>query len=226
MSETDAIDYPDDADLGDQTDDQSYLFGEFSPSNPIDGTINPDIDGNEDREMEEIKAQMKKMEEEASKLKEMQNEVQKQMQMVTKTGASSTPQAFPTLDEKIEIDARSVYVGNVDYSTTAEELAAHFQGCGSIVRVTINCDKYSGAPKGFAYLEFGDKESANGALVLDESLFKGRQLKVISKRTNLPGITMPRVVRAARRGRRGSRGFVSSRRGRGMRRGSHYYSPY
>ena len=48
----------------------------------------------------------------------------------------------------------SIYVGQVDYSTTPEELLAHFESCGTVERVTIVCDKFTGKPKGFAYLEF------------------------------------------------------------------------
>jgi len=62
--------------------------------------------------------------------------------------SSTTAAAFPTLEEKQEMDARSVHVGNVDYSSTAKELGQHFQGCGAVVRVTIMCDKFSGNPKG------------------------------------------------------------------------------
>lgn len=40
-----------------------------------------------------------------------------------------------SLEEKIEADNRSVYVGNVDYGATAEELEQHFHGCGSINRL-------------------------------------------------------------------------------------------
>jgi hypothetical protein len=36
----------------------------------------------------------------------------------------------------------------VDYSTTPEELLAHFEACGTVERVTIVCDKYTGKPKG------------------------------------------------------------------------------
>uniref|UniRef100_K7FZ34 Poly(A) binding protein nuclear 1 n=1 Tax=Pelodiscus sinensis TaxID=13735 RepID=K7FZ34_PELSI len=86
-----------------------------------------------------------------------------------------------SLEEKMEADARSIYVGNVDYGATAEELEAHFHG--------ILCDKYSGHPKGFAYIEFSDKESVRTSMALDESLFRGRQIKVIPKRTNRPGIS-------------------------------------
>lgn len=48
----------------------------------------------------------------------------------------------------------SIYVGQVDYTTTPEELLAHFEPCGAVERVTICCDKFTGQPKGFAYLEF------------------------------------------------------------------------
>ena len=52
------------------------------------------------------------------------------------------------------IERHSIYVGQVDYSTTPEELLAHFESCGTVERVTIVCDKFTGKPKGFAYLEF------------------------------------------------------------------------
>ena len=125
-----------------------------------------------------------------------------------------------SLEEKIEVDNRSIYVGNVDYGATAEELEAHFHGCGSINRVTILCNKFDGHPKGFAYIEFADKDSVQTAMAMDESLFRGRQIKVNPKRTNRPGIsTSHRPPRGARyRGRvtRGSPyyGFRPTRRPR------------
>ncbi|XP_058384460.1 embryonic polyadenylate-binding protein 2 [Diceros bicornis minor] len=53
-----------------------------------------------------------------------------------------------TPTEKVQADHRSIYVGNVDYGGTAEELEAYFNHCGEIHRVTILCDKFSGHPKG------------------------------------------------------------------------------
>jgi len=67
--------------------------------------------------------------------------------IVAAAGAAAAAN-FPTLEEKQEADARSVHVGNVDYSSTAKELGQHFQGCGAVFRVTIMCDKFSGNPKG------------------------------------------------------------------------------
>ncbi|KAM7001088.1 LOW QUALITY PROTEIN: uncharacterized protein RBU47_011577 [Passerculus sandwichensis] len=104
-------------------------------------------------------------------------------------------------------------VFQVDYGATAEELEAHFHGCGSVNRVTILCDKYSGHPKGFAYIEFSDKESVRTSMALDESLFRGRQIKVIPKRTNRPGIssTDRGFPRGRFRGRGGGYGSARSR---------------
>ena len=65
----------------------------------------------------------------------------------------------------------------VDYSATPEELQEHFAGCGTVNRVTILCDKYRN-PKGFAYIEFAEPEAVDQAVELNESEFKGRQLKV------------------------------------------------
>ena len=44
-----------------------------------------------------------------------------------------------------EADSRSIYVGNVDYSCNPEELQLHFQGCGTVNRVTILTDKFGNA---------------------------------------------------------------------------------
>ncbi|XP_040838160.1 embryonic polyadenylate-binding protein 2 [Ochotona curzoniae] len=94
-----------------------------------------------------------------------------------------------TPKEKVEADHRSIYVGNVDYGGTAEELEAYFNHCGEIQRVTILCDKFSGHPKGYAYIEFASERSAQAAVGLDASVFRGRVIKVLPKRTNFPGIS-------------------------------------
>eukprot|EP01134_Creolimax_fragrantissima_P005265 CFRG5265T1 len=153
--------------------------------------VNPDEDDEiDDPELEAMKQKVKEMEDEAKKLQEMQEQVEKQMAV-----------AAPT-EPKEDIDARSVYVGNVDYGSTPEELQIHFGSCGAINRITIMCDTFTGHPKGFAYIEFSDKNAVDNAQVLDESLFRGRQIKVTPKRTNVPGLKM-----RGRRARRASTGF-------------------
>lgn len=145
-----------------------------------------------------MKQRIKEMEEEASKIREMQAQVEKEMSL---TGES--------FQNKEAADARSIYVGNVDYAATPEELQTHFQACGTINRVTILCDKWTGTPKGFAYVEFVETSSVANAMALNESLFRGRLIKVVAKRTNYPGMTRGRG-RGRARGR-GFRGFRSRR---------------
>ncbi|KAJ1296214.1 hypothetical protein BS78_01G282600 [Paspalum vaginatum] len=93
--------------------------------------------------------------------------------------------------KKAEVDARSIYVGNVDYACLPEEVQQHFQFCGTINRVTILTD-YFGQPKGFAYVEFDEIEAVQDALLLDGTELHGRPLKVYPKRTNIPGMQQSR----------------------------------
>jgi len=52
------------------------------------------------------------------------------------------------IQQTSEQDERSVYVKNVDYSASKEEVTEFFKSCGKINRVTIITDKYTGNPKG------------------------------------------------------------------------------
>jgi polyadenylate-binding protein 2 len=156
------------------------------------------------QDAEALKARLEELEAEAERLATMQSELQKE--------------SVELREDKEDVDARSVYVGNVDYGSTPEELQHHFQSCGTINRVTILADKHTGNPKGYAYVEFSEPSLVAQALVLNESVFRGRALKVVPKRTNMPGMS----ARGRGRGRgRGGRGYRGGFRGRG--RGYHPY---
>ncbi|KAM4894682.1 embryonic polyadenylate-binding protein 2 [Sylvia borin] len=159
---------------------------EGSDPSPREGnsTEEQDVEGVQDPELEAIKAKLREIEKEDERLKELQLEAENHLFM------SSEAALFPlTTKEKMEVDQRSIYVGNVDYGGTAEELESHFNSCGQINRVTILCDKFSGHPKGYAYIEFEEQSSVKAAVELDESVFRGRVIKVLPKRTNMPGIS-------------------------------------
>lgn len=71
-------------------------------------------------------------------------------------------------------------------------------------------NKVTGQPKGFAYLEFSDVDSMNKAVAtLDGSIFRDRPLKVLPKRTNIPGVNANRGGLRGR-GRAGFRGRALS----------------
>ncbi|XP_055614796.1 polyadenylate-binding protein 2-like [Toxorhynchites rutilus septentrionalis] len=165
---------------------------EIDPKLENDETKSKEMKNTETKEIDAITAHSKEIEEETKKLEQLQSHINKLM------GFTSELKPIRTAAEKSEIDARSVYVGNVDYGASAEELAAHFRECGAINRVTIMRNKVTGRPKGFAYIEFGAKESVKASLALNDGCFRGRQIKVNPKRTNQPGMcTTNRIPRGA-----------------------------
>jgi polyadenylate-binding protein 2 len=127
------------------------------------------------------------------------------------------------MGETLESDKRSVYVGQVDYGATPEELQEHFKSCGTINRITILVDKWTGSPKGYAYVEFAEEESVQNAVLLNDTMFRGRQIKVTAKRTNIPGMN-----RKGGKGRGKGKGawWMSGKGGKGKGKGRSYGSPY
>jgi len=57
-----------------------------------------------------------------------------------------------------------IYVGNLSYDTTEDELAAEFGTFGKVESVAIPSDKFSGRPKGFAFIEMPTKSEAEAAI--------------------------------------------------------------
>ncbi|KAL6706101.1 poly(A) binding protein Pab2 [Coniothyrium glycines] len=165
-------------------------------------------DPNDEEEISAMRRRVQEMEEEAQKLRQMQQSLDNERHEMR--------------ESKEDVDARSVFVGNVDYGASPEEIQAHFQSIGSINRVTILLDKFTGHPKGYAYVEFTEPHLVQEALVLDNSQFRDRALKVVPKRTNLPGMT--RGGRGGR-GRGGPPGGRGSPYGRGGGYGGGYGAP-
>ncbi|KAK1277450.1 hypothetical protein QJS04_geneDACA018828 [Acorus gramineus] len=166
--------------------DEGEMEGDMDAHNHDVEMSRADEDAFKLQELDEMKKRLKEMEDEAAALREMQAKVEKEMGAVQDPASAAASQA-----NKEEADSRSVFVGNVDYSCTPEEVQQHFQSCGTVNRVTILTDKF-GQPKGFAYVEFLEVEAVQEALLLNESELHGRQLKVLAKRTNVPGLKVPR----------------------------------
>ena len=139
----------------------------------------------EEEDLEVLQAEIARMEAEAARIAQETEDLEKKPSSASATAATSST-TTSTADDTIKKDGHSIYVGQVDYSTTPEELLSHFESCGTVERVTIVCDKFTGKPKGFAYLEFQNDAAVENALKLDGSTFKERQLKVTPKRVNDP----------------------------------------
>jgi len=57
-----------------------------------------------------------------------------------------------------------IYVGNLSYEVTEDELSAEFGTYGRVESVAIPADKFSGRPKGFGFVEMPTKSEAEAAI--------------------------------------------------------------
>ena len=73
----------------------------------------------------------------------------------------------------------NIYVGNLPYSATEDELRDTFSAFGDVAKVNLITDKYSGQSKGFAFVEMDDNASADAAIKgLNDTNMGGRNIKV------------------------------------------------
>lgn len=57
-----------------------------------------------------------------------------------------------------------IYIGNMSYDTTEENLRQAFEGYGEVTSVNIIMDRDSGRPKGFGFVEMATQEAAQAAI--------------------------------------------------------------
>ncbi|MEC4684891.1 MAG: RNA-binding protein [Nitrospirota bacterium] len=73
----------------------------------------------------------------------------------------------------------NIYVGNLPYDVTEDELKALFSEFGEVSTVNIITDKFSGQSKGFGFVEMPNDSEADEAIkALDGRELKGRNIKV------------------------------------------------
>jgi RNA recognition motif-containing protein len=109
-----------------------------------------------------------------------------------------------------------LYVGNLSYSTTEDDLRTLFAQAGTVQSVTIIKDRDTGRSKGFAFVEMGTQVEAQQAI----SRFNGQQLQDRALTVNLarPREERPRGGGFGDRDRPGGGGGGRSRGGRSDRR--------
>ncbi len=76
-----------------------------------------------------------------------------------------------------------IYVGNLSYDVTEEELREEFLAFGEVESVNIIMDKYSGRPKGFGFVEMSSVSEGQAAITgLNGKTLKDRTLNVNAAR--------------------------------------------
>ena len=73
----------------------------------------------------------------------------------------------------------NIYVGNLPYTITEDELKDVFSEFGEVSTVNVITDKFSGQSKGFGFVEMANNSEADEAIkALNESNLKGRNIRV------------------------------------------------
>ncbi len=72
-----------------------------------------------------------------------------------------------------------LYVGNLAYAVTNDDLMELFAQAGSVEKAVVVTDKFSGQSRGFGFVEMADQEGATKAIeTLNETDLKGRRIKI------------------------------------------------
>ena len=75
--------------------------------------------------------------------------------------------------------ATNIYVGNLPWSTTTDDLYAMFQQYGAVTRAQVVTDRETGRSRGFGFVEMPNEAEAQAAIAaLNEQPMNGRPLTV------------------------------------------------
>jgi len=75
--------------------------------------------------------------------------------------------------------ANKLYVGNLPYTATTDQLREHFATAGTVVDAVVITDRNSGRSKGFGFIEYEKEEDAKKAVdMFNGKDFDGRNLVV------------------------------------------------
>ena len=73
----------------------------------------------------------------------------------------------------------NIYVGNLDFATTEDDLRNAFAAHGTVERVSLMRDKFTGQPRGFAFVEMPDNGEAQKAIdAINGTALRGRNVNV------------------------------------------------
>lgn len=75
--------------------------------------------------------------------------------------------------------SKKIYVGNLPFSSTEGDLRSLFARHGDVASVNVIMDRETGRPRGFAFVEMAQEDSAREAIrALDGTELDGRSLRV------------------------------------------------
>lgn len=83
---------------------------------------------------------------------------------------------------------KKLYVGNLSYNVTEQDLADLFAQAGTVESATVVSDKFSGQSRGFGFVEMSSEHEAQAAIEqFDGHELKGRAMKISEARPRTNG---------------------------------------
>jgi RNA recognition motif-containing protein len=73
---------------------------------------------------------------------------------------------------------KTLYVGNLPFSATEDEIKGLFEQHGTVHSVKIITNRETGRPRGFGFVEMDDDEAMTAISTLDSTDYNGRNLRV------------------------------------------------
>mgnify|MGYP002624602187 FL=1 len=111
-----------------------------------------------------------------------------------RTGSLARASASPYAAEREGIIGAKLFVGNLNFQTTRDELSELFSEVGELVDVFLPLDRATGKPRGFGFVEYADPADAKEAV----EKFDGHELGGRALRVNEAADRPPRAPRPPR----------------------------
>jgi len=104
------------------------------------------------------------------------------------SSANASAESTPCNRSGLKITMKNIYIGNLDYTTTEEQLRTLFLAHGTVETVTVVRDRDTGQPRGFAFLEMTNDQEADKAIhALNGVVLGDRTLTVNEARSKPAG---------------------------------------
>jgi len=108
----------------------------------------------------------------------------------------------PKEEQKKDLEQSKLYVGNISYDTSKEDLIEYFGEFGTVMDVYIPRDRQTGSPRGFAFVNMAEGDISQAIDGTDGKVYKGRSLTV--------SVSLPRGQKAPPREKRETKLYVGN----------------
>lgn len=98
--------------------------------------------------------------------------------LFVRTAVQSSDTSPTTTSSSFTGERKTLYVGNLPYRASEQEVSDHFASYGEVVSVRLMKDRRTGKRKGYGFVEMAEKDAEKAISSLNDTEFQDRTLKV------------------------------------------------